>query len=100
MGCFKLHPMVSSMEHFGRRVRALREGTGLSQERFADAIRVGRSHMGKIETGKANPTLEIMVKIAIGLNMTLAQLFETLDEPPAWPDPGSPTSRSSRTSPK
>jgi transcriptional regulator with XRE-family HTH domain len=56
--------MASTKEEFGLRVRALRDETGLSQERFADAIGVGRSHMGKIEKGQANPTLEIMVRIA------------------------------------
>jgi transcriptional regulator with XRE-family HTH domain len=74
--------MASTKEEFGVRVRGLRKKTGLSQERFADTIRVGRSHMGNIETGKANPTLEIIVKIARGLDLSLAQLFETMDERP------------------
>lgn len=99
-GYSKLHPMASTMEEFGIRVRGLREKTGLSQERFADAIRVGRSHMGKIENGKANPTLEIIVKIAKGLDISLAQLFETMDERPFWPDSAPATPRSSRTSPR
>jgi transcriptional regulator with XRE-family HTH domain len=92
--------MASSKEEFGIRVRGLRKKTGLSQERFADAIRVGRSHMGRIESGKANPTLEIIVKIAKGLDISLAQLFETMDERPFWPDSAPATPRSSRTSPR
>ena len=93
-------PMVSTKEEFGLRVRALREQTGLSQERFADAIRVGRSHMGKIETGKANPTLEIIVRIAGGLRITLAQLFESMHESPHWPGSAPASHRSSRVSPR
>jgi transcriptional regulator with XRE-family HTH domain len=92
--------MASTLEEFGTRVRGLRKGTGLSQERFADAIRVGRSHMGKIENGKGNPTLEVIVKIARGLDISLAQLFETMAGKPSWPDPAlaaPETSRSSHT---
>jgi transcriptional regulator with XRE-family HTH domain len=92
--------MASTSEAFGIRVRGLREKTGLSQERFADAIRVGRSHMGKIENGKANPTLEIIVKIAKGIDISLAQLFETMDARPSRPDSAPATPRSFRTSPR
>jgi transcriptional regulator with XRE-family HTH domain len=92
--------MASTKEEFGMRVRGLRKKMGLSQERFADAIAVGRSHMGKIENGKTNPSLEIIVKIAKGLDITLAQLFETMHERPFWPDSAPATPRSSRTPPK
>ena len=77
--------MASTKEEFGIRVRGLRQNTGLSQERFADHVQVGRSHMGKIENGKGNPTLEIIVKIAKGLDLSLAQLFGTMDRQPVWP---------------
>ena len=79
--------MVSTKEEFAARVRALRRATGLSQERFADGVGVSRTHMGKIEIGKANPTLEVIVRLARGLDMTLAQLFVTLDQPPQWLEP-------------
>ena len=69
-------------------MRALRRTTGLSQEHFADRVGVSRSHMGKIETGKANPPLEIIVRLARGLDLTLAELFATLERRPDWPQPG------------
>ena len=92
--------MASTKEEFGVRVRGLRKETGLSQELFADAIRVGRSNMGKIENGRANPTLEIIVKIARGLDISPARLFETMYERPYWSDSVTATPRSSRTSPR
>jgi putative transcriptional regulator len=79
--------MASTKEDFGVRVRALRRTTGLSQEHFADRVGVSRTHMGKIETGKANPTLEIIVRLAKGLDLSLADLFTTLDRRPDWPQP-------------
>lgn len=94
--------MGSTKEEFGLRVRGLRARTGLSQERFADAIGVGRSHMGKIENGRTNPSLAVIVKIARGLDISLAELFDTMAGRPSWPDPD-PTSMSwsaLRTRPK
>lgn len=79
--------MASTKEDFGVRVRALRRTTGLSQEHFADRVGVSRTHMGKIETGKANPTLEVIVRLAKGLDLSLAELFATLDRRPDWPQP-------------
>lgn len=86
--------MASTKQDFGVRVRALREKTGLSQEHFADRIAVSRGQMGKLENGKANPTLETIVKIAAGLEISLAKLFETMNARPLWPDSASPSSRS------
>ena len=93
-------PMASTKEAFGLRVRALREQTGLSQERFADAIGAGRSHLWKIENGKTNPTLEIIVRIARGLDISLAHLFEAMHGRPQWPDSAPATPRPARTSPR
>lgn len=92
--------MASTQEEFGIRVRELRERTGLSQERFADAVRVGRSHMGKIENGRANPSLKIIVKIAKGLDISLARLFEPMGEPPSWPQPVPANPRRSHPQPR
>jgi transcriptional regulator with XRE-family HTH domain len=50
--------------------------------------------MGKIENGRANPTLQILVRIALGLDRSLAQLFETMDGRPYWADPDPAASRS------
>jgi transcriptional regulator with XRE-family HTH domain len=80
MGCFKLHPMASINEEFGRAVRALRTKAGHSQERFADLIKVNRTYMGKLERGKGNPTLEMLARIAKGLDVSLVKLFDSMDK--------------------
>jgi transcriptional regulator with XRE-family HTH domain len=71
--------MASLYPSFGRTVKALRKATGLSQEDFADAIDVHRTHMGTIESGRANPTLETIASIARGLELSLTQLFEAVE---------------------
>jgi putative transcriptional regulator len=64
---------------FGRAVRSLRETAGYSQEGFADAIGVHRTYMGTLERGKANPTLDMIARIAGGLRLSLAKLFEAVE---------------------
>lgn len=62
---------------FGARVRELRKATtGLSQEAFADKCGFVRSYMGKIETGKANPSLDSIQTIADALGVPVKTLFE------------------------
>lgn len=80
MGCLKLHPMASINVEFGQTVRALRKKAGFSQEGFADVIKANRAYMGKLERGKGNPTLEMLVRIAQGLDITLVKLFESMDK--------------------
>lgn len=47
----------------------------LSQQELADLCEVTRQTIGLIEKGKYNPTLNLCVKIATVLNLTLNDLF-------------------------
>ncbi|OUO31561.1 helix-turn-helix transcriptional regulator [Olsenella sp. An293] len=48
---------------------------GLSQSRFAAMIGVDRSHLNQLIGGKSNVTLDVLVKIADGLDVPLTSLF-------------------------
>jgi len=48
---------------------------GLSQQELADLCEVTRQTIGLIEKGKYNPTLNLCVKIATVLSLTLNDLF-------------------------
>jgi transcriptional regulator with XRE-family HTH domain len=72
--------MASLKVRFGRTVRALREEADYSQESFADAIGVHRTYMGTLERGKGNPSLDVIAKIARGLEISLAELFQTVEK--------------------
>ena len=41
--------------HFGKFVRAVRQGLGFTQEQFGDALDVSRTHIAYYETGKYMP---------------------------------------------
>jgi transcriptional regulator with XRE-family HTH domain len=79
-------------------VRSLRAARGLSLESMAARCDVSRSMLSLIERGESSPTAVVLEKIATGLDVPLATLFDTapLGEPVArratqeqWRDPGS-----------
>jgi transcriptional regulator with XRE-family HTH domain len=63
----------------GLRIRDLRKAAGYSQEAFADACGVHRTFMGTMERGGSNVSLMNIVKVAVTLDITLAQLFEGVE---------------------
>jgi transcriptional regulator with XRE-family HTH domain len=73
--------MAASLKvRFGRAVRKLRTEADYSQESFADAIGVHRTYMGTLERGRGNPSLDIIAKIARGLGIGLAELFQAVEK--------------------
>jgi transcriptional regulator with XRE-family HTH domain len=64
---------------FGPRVRALREGMGLSLRDLAARSGVSAPMLSQVERGETSPTLSIARRIAAGLELSLSQLLR-LDE--------------------
>jgi len=60
----------------GQRIRELRAKKEWSQEAFAAACGLYRSHMGAIERGEANITLATLLAIAEKLDTTVSTLFK------------------------
>lgn len=65
---------------FGLRVKELRKAAGLSQEAFADKCGFARSYMSRIERGGANPSLDAIEVIAVGLSVPVRELFDPLED--------------------
>lgn len=65
-------------KRFGRQLRQLREGMGLSQEAFADRCGLDRTYISGIERGKRNPSLRNVAKIADALRLPLSKIFADL----------------------
>lgn len=65
-------------EDLGKRIRELRQKTGLSQEKFALKIGMDRTYFASVEAGKRNIAICNIKKIADGLDVTLTELFEGL----------------------
>jgi transcriptional regulator with XRE-family HTH domain len=64
------------LKRLGVVIRAQRHSQNLSQEALADAARIDRSHMGKIERGERNVTLLNLIKIAAALGTRPSVLLE------------------------
>jgi DNA-binding XRE family transcriptional regulator len=67
-------------ERLPRRLQELRERCGLSKYGLARESGVSREYIGKIERGKANPTLPVTAQISHGLGMTLEQFTGELED--------------------
>lgn len=65
-------------EDLGKRIRELRQQTGLSQEKFALKIGMDRTYFASVEAGKRNIAIVNIEKIANGLGVSISQLFEKL----------------------
>jgi len=68
--------MESILKALGIRIRELRSKKGWSQEAFADACGINRSHMGQVERGETNMTFATLHFIAQRLDTTIASLFK------------------------
>src|SRR5258705_12077472 len=88
-------------QRIAERVRELRAAQGLSLDALASKSGVSRSMISLIERGESSPTAVVLERLAAGLGVTLAALFDTLavaaqvprgpgarrDDQPPWQDP-------------
>lgn len=59
----------------GARVRELRKAKDWTLEQAAQQAGLARSTLSKIENGQMSPTYEALKKLAVGLNISVPQLF-------------------------
>lgn len=84
------------------RVRELRAAHGLSLEALAARTGVSRSMISLVERGESSPTAVLLERLAAGLGVTMAAMFEPpraagaaagpiarRGDQPTWRDPGS-----------
>ena len=69
------------MKQLGMRLRALREGIGLSQSKFADLIGSTQSSINRYENGQATPTVELLRKYADYFDVSMDYIFARCDDP-------------------
>lgn len=66
----------------GARIREIRKIRELSQEELAERADISTQYVSNIERGKENPTLDLLLRLAEALRVTLGQLcdFETVEQ--------------------
>ena len=68
--------MASVNEKFGKRVKDLRKKKGFTQEKLAELTKIDYSYLNAIESGKKNPSLKRIAKIARVLGVSLRELLD------------------------
>ena len=63
---------------FGKRLRALREERGWSQEEFADRAGLHRTYVSAVERGIRNPTLSVLDRLADAFGISLTELVRSV----------------------
>lgn len=63
-------------ELVGSNVRAVRESKGWSQDQLAEESGLHRTYLSGIERGVRNPTIEIVARIAVALDVGVWVLFQ------------------------
>jgi transcriptional regulator with XRE-family HTH domain len=62
--------------NLGRNIQALREARGQSQQQIARVAGIPRATWANLESGAANPTLAVLIKVAQALQVRLEELIE------------------------
>jgi transcriptional regulator with XRE-family HTH domain len=65
----------------GDRIRILRNSKGLSIEELAHRADISNTHLGHIERGDRSPTVDMLGKIVVALDISFADLFNDLPMP-------------------
>lgn len=93
------YPPASLNDRIAQRVRDLRAASGLSLDALATHCGISRSMISLIERGESSPTAVLLEKLASGLGVPLAALFDAPQpsaspvaraaDQPSWKDPHS-----------
>jgi transcriptional regulator with XRE-family HTH domain len=67
-------------ERLPRRLQEIREAAGFTKYGLARESGISREYIGKIERGKANPTIPVAAQLCHGLGMTLTEFSERLED--------------------
>ena len=62
--------------HLGRNIQTLRETRGRTQQQIARVAGIPRATWANLESGAANPTLAVLIKVANALQVRLEELIE------------------------
>lgn len=73
--------MADEKKMIGKQIKTLRQARGLSQEELSEKASINSKYLSAIERGTANPTLDIFIRLADALKVSLSDLFNYQLEP-------------------
>lgn len=73
---------MKAQEQLGMRIKFLRKQRKWSQEDLAFYANVNKNYICDLENGRRNPSLDILERIAVGLGISLEELFKGIESIP------------------
>ena len=67
--------MIMDKNALGAAIRAARAENKITQEQLAEMIGIAPSHVKQLESGKRNPSVEVLYKLAHILNFSVDDVF-------------------------
>lgn len=64
------------LEKLGLNIKKYRLEADLTQERLAEKVGIHPTYVGKLESGKSNPSTKMLFKISRALGIKLPALFD------------------------
>jgi transcriptional regulator with XRE-family HTH domain len=61
-------------KYLGKNIKHYRKRLNLTQQELADKLGISLNFMGKIEVAFSKPSLDMLIKIANGLEITVSEL--------------------------
>ena len=61
---------------FGKRLRELREESGMTQEELAQKVNVEKQHINRMENGKRACSIDVLIQISEVLNSSIDYLLK------------------------
>jgi transcriptional regulator with XRE-family HTH domain len=72
---------MDERKRLGRRVKELRQLRQYTQEQLAERVEINPKYLSSIERGGENPTLDLLIRLAKGLQVELYELFQLEPDP-------------------
>ena len=63
------------LERLGKRLKEIRLDKELTQEALAEMVKIHPTYVGKLETGKSNPSVKLLFKLSRALDVKLSDIF-------------------------
>lgn len=67
---------MKTKELIGRRIQELRKAKRFSQEKLAEKADISSTYLSRIECGRENPTLDMLIKLASALDVEIWEMFD------------------------
>ncbi len=69
--------LMDVRERLAKNLRKLRQQKGWSQEEFAHQAGIHRTYISDLERAARNPTITVVDKLAVALEVEIGELFST-----------------------